>query len=135
MPDAIKNFEPFWSLLFFSYWLLYVDDHASYRYALILGFFIDILQFNILGQSALALVLSTFIILNFKKSFHISNKFSKQIYILLVAIIYLLMMMLVNFINTGYDFNYLIIFSPLTTAIFWPIVYFFMKSINKNFKK
>lgn len=132
MPSILNDFTPFWALLFFTYWLLYIDDNSHYRYALIFGCYIDVLQYNIIGQSALALVLSTFIILKFKKSFHISNRFSKLIYVLLVAIIYLLVIIIVNAIQNGYDFNYAIIFSPITTIIFWPIVYLLMHNISKK---
>lgn len=135
MPEIIKKLEPFWLLLFFFYWLIYVDDNHCYRYALSLGFFIDLLQSNILGQGALAIVLSTFIILNLKKSFHISNKISKQIYIFLVSVVYLLIFLAVDFIIYGFYFDYIVMLSIITTNIFWPIIYIFMKNINKKIKK
>ncbi len=69
LPHVLELISPFWLLLFFIYWLIYSDSSGIYSAALILGLLLDVLQGAILGQNALALIISSAFILSVKKSF------------------------------------------------------------------
>ena len=58
LPSVLEIVFPFWMLIFFIYWIIYTDTKALYLLALILGLLTDILQVIILGQNALALLIS-----------------------------------------------------------------------------
>ena len=73
LPHMIEIISPFWLLLFFVYWLIYSNSDGIYRFAFILGILLDVFQGGILGQNALALVISSAFILSVKKSFFVSN--------------------------------------------------------------
>ena len=59
LPSVLEIVSPFWMLIFFIYWIIYTDTKALYFLALILGLLTDILQGSILGQNALALLISS----------------------------------------------------------------------------
>ena len=122
LPSVLEIVSPFWMLIFFIYWIIYSDTKALYLYALILGLLTDILQGSILGQNALALLISSTLIFNVKKSFYVSNLTTQQVYVFFASLIYLISLILTHLVTQGFDFSWLIILSPFTCSIIWPLV-------------
>ncbi len=122
LPSSLELASPFWILSFFSYWLIYSNGKNIFTSAFILGILLDIIQGGVLGQNALALVLSSAFILNVKKSFFVSNLTTQQVYIFLGSVIYLSVFLLVHQLAQGLNFDWLILLSPFTGAILWPLI-------------
>ena len=122
LPLVIELSSPFWMLVCFAYWVIYTDGKWIYLSALILGLLMDVLQGGILGQNALSLVISSAFIFNVKKSFFVSNLTTQQVYIFLGSLIYLITFLLTHILVQGFDFSWLIIISPFSSAIIWPII-------------
>ena len=117
-------------LIFFIYWVIYTDTKGLYLLALILGLLTDILQGSILGQNALALLISSAFIFNVKKSFYVSNLTTQQVYVFFASLIYLITLILTHLAIQGFDFSLLVILSPFTGAIIWPIVRLFLTKLK-----
>ena len=130
LPPILEMVSPFWMLIFFIYWVIYTDTKAIYLFALILGLLTDILQGSILGQNALALLISTAFIFNVKKSFYVSNLTTQQVYVFFASLIYLIALILTHLIIQGFDFSWLIILSPFTGSIIWPLVRLFLAKLK-----
>ena len=122
LPSVLEIVSPFWMLVFFIYWIIYTDTEALYFYALILGLLTDMLQGSILGQNALALLISSAFIFSVKKSFYVSNLTTQQVYIFIASIIYLIVLILTHIAIQGFDFSWLILLSAFTGSIIWPLV-------------
>ena len=122
LPSILEIVSPFWMLIFFIYWIIYTDTKVLYLFALILGLLTDILQGSILGQNALALLISSAFIFNVKKSFYVSNLTTQQVYVFIASLIYLIVLLLTHIAIQGFDFSWLILLSPFTGAIVWPLV-------------
>jgi len=129
-PSILETISPFWMLIFFIYWIIYTDTKVTYLFALILGLLTDILQGNILGQNALALLISSAFILNVKKSFYVSNLTTQQVYVFFASLIYLSALILTHLAIQGFDFGWLVILSPFTGAIIWPLVRLFLSKLK-----
>ena len=130
LPSILTIVSPFWMLIFFIYWIIYTDTKALYLFALILGLLTDILQGSILGQNTLALLISCAFILNVKKSFYVSNLTTQQVYVFFASLIYLIALILTQLTIQGFDFSWLIILSPFTSAIIWPLVRLFLAKLK-----
>jgi len=130
LPSILEIISPFWMLIFFIYWIIYTDTKSLYLFALILGLLTDILQGSILGQNALALLLSSAFIINVKKSFYVSNLTTQQVYVFFASLIYLIALILTQVAIQGFDFKWLIILSPITGAIIWPLVRLFLAKLK-----
>ena len=130
LPSILELVSPFWMLIFFIYWIIYTDTKAVYLFALILGLLADILQGSILGQNALALLISSAFIFNVKKSFYVSNLTTQQVYIFIASLIYLTALILTHLAIQGLDFSWLIILSPFTSAIIWPLIRLFLAKLK-----
>ena len=130
LPSVLEIVSPFWMLVFFIYWIIYTDSKALYFYALILGLLTDMLQGSILGQNALALLISSAFIFSVKKSFYVSNLTTRQVYIFVASLIYLITLILTHISIQGFDFSWLILLSPFTGAIIWPLVRLFLAKLK-----
>ena len=130
LPSILETISPFWMLIFFIYWIIYTDTKALYLFALILGLLTDILQGSILGQNALALLISSAFIFNVKKSFYVSNLTTQQVYIFIASLIYLIALISIHIAIQGFDFSWFIILSPFTGSIIWPLVRLFLAKLK-----
>ena len=131
LPHVLELISPFWLLLFFIYWLIYSDSSGIYSAALILGLLLDVLQGAILGQNALALVISSAFILSVKKSFFVSNLTTQQVYVFIASLIYLIFFLVTHLVVQGPQIQWLIIFVPFTGAVVWPIVRFLLAKLKQ----
>ena len=131
LPHMIDIISPFWLLLFFVYWLIYSDSDGIYRFAFILGILLDVFQGGILGQNALALVISSAFILSVKKSFFVSNLTTQQVYIFIASLIYLGLFLMTHIAVQGIQIQWLFVLTPFTGAIFWPAVRFLLAKLKQ----
>jgi len=131
LPNILELVSPFWLLLFFIYWLIYSDSNGIFSAALILGLLLDILQGAILGQNALALIISSAFILSVKKSFFVSNLTTQQVYVFIASLIYLILFLVTHLVVQGLHIQWLIIFVPFTGALVWPIVRFLLAKLKQ----
>ena len=124
--DAILDSSPFWMLLLYTYWLIHFPVKGSLFIALLLGVLLDILQGDILGQNALALIVASIFINSVKQSFYVSNLSTQQVYVFLSSCLYLAIFLLSHFLIHGFTDNYYLLLAPLTSALIWPVVRFFL---------
>ena len=131
LPSFLELASPFWLLPFFSYWVIYSNGKNIFASAFILGILLDIIEGGTLGRNAVALVLSSAFILNVKKSFFVSNLTTQQVYIFLGSIIYLIIFLLVQQLTQGLNFEWLILLSPFTSAILWPLIRYLLAKLEQ----
>ena len=130
LPQFMEIISPFWILIFYVYWLIYSENKAAYIVALLLGLILDISQGDILGQNALALILSSAVIIRVKKSFYVSNITTQQIYIFMASLVYLIALLITQITILDINFDWLILFAPITSSIIWPFVRFLLAKLK-----
>ena len=131
LPSLIEMVSPFWLLLFFIYWLIYSDSNGIYSSAFVLGLLLDVFQGGILGQNALALVISYAFILSVKKSFFVSNLTTQQVYVFIASLIYLIVFLITHISVQGLQIQWFVLFIPFTGAILWPVVRFLLAKLKQ----
>ena len=131
LPSLIEMVSPFWLLLFFIYWLIYSDSNGIYSSAFVLGILLDVFQGGILGQNALALVISSAFIFSVKKSFFVSNLTTQQVYVFIASLIYLIVFLITHISVQGLQIQWLVLFVPFTGAILWPVVRFLLAKLKQ----
>ena len=97
---------------------------------LYLGILLDVFQGGILGQNALALVISSAFILSVKKSFFVSNLTTQQVYVFIASLMYLIVFLITHIAVQGMQIDWLVVFVPFTGAILWPVVRFLLAKLN-----
>jgi len=131
LPIILELVSPFWLLMFFIYWLIYSDSNGIFSAALILGLLLDVLQGAILGQNALALIVSSAFILSVKKSFFVSNLTTQQVYVFIASLIYLVLFLMTHIVVQDLQIQWLILFVPFTGALMWPVVRFLLAKLKQ----
>ena len=131
LPIILELVSPFWLLMFFIYWLIYSDSNGIFSAALILGLLLDVLQGAILGQNALALIVSSAFILSVKKSFFVSNLTTQQVYVFIASLIYLVLFLMTHLMVQSLQIQWLILFVPFTGALMWPVVRFLLAKLKQ----
>ena len=131
LPNILELVSPFWLLLFFIYWLIYSDSNGIFSTAFILGILLDVLQGAILGQNALALIITSAFILREKQSFFISNLTTQQVYVFIASLIYLVLFLMTHIVVQGLQIQWLILFVPFTGALMWPVVRFLLAKLKQ----
>ncbi|MDA9031086.1 rod shape-determining protein MreD [Candidatus Pseudothioglobus singularis] len=131
LPIILELISPFWLLMFFIYWLIYSDSNGIFSAALILGLLLDVLQGAILGQNALALIVSSSFILSVKKSFFVSNLTTQQVYVFIASLIYLVLFLMTHLMVQSLQIQWLILFVPFTGALMWPVVRFLLAKLKQ----
>jgi len=131
LPIILELISPFWLLMFFIYWLIYSDSNGIFSAALILGLLLDVLQGAILGQNALALIVSSAFILSVKKSFFVSNLTTQQVYVFVASLIYLVLFLMTHLMVQSLQIQWLILFAPFTGALMWPVVRFLLAKLKQ----
>ncbi len=130
-PEIVLYISPFWMLLSFVYWITTFTNQWQLFFALALGVLVDVLYGDILGQNALALILSGAFISNVKQSLLVSNITTQQIYIFVASTIYLSTLLLVyNLSIQSLSFNPYLLLKPFLTALLWPIVRLLLSKIS-----
>ncbi len=130
LPQFVEIISPFWILIFYIYWLIYSENKAAYIIALLLGLILDLSQGDILGQNALALILGSAVILRVKKSFYVSNITTQQIYVFIASFVYLVALLITQITMLDFNFDWLILFAPITSSIIWPFVRFLLAKLK-----
>ena len=130
LPSIIELISPFWLLLVFIYWVTYSDSSKIYSSAFVLGILLDVLQGGILGQNALALIISSAFILNVKISFFVSNLTTQQVYVFVASLIYLIIFLITHILVQGLQIQWLVISAPFTGAFFWPVIRFLLAKLK-----
>ncbi len=97
---------------------------------MIIGLLLDVLQGGILGQNALALVISSAFIFSVKKSFFVSNLTTQQVYVFFASLIYLTIYVTTNISVQGLQIQWLILATPLSGAIIWPVIRFLLAKLK-----
>ena len=131
LPEIILDIAPFWMLLVFIYWVTHFTAKGRFFIALVIGVLLDVLHGDLLGQNALALILSGVFISSVKQSFSVSNVTTQQIYVLGASFIYLSLLLAVHSLSIqSFSFNYFLIFKPFLGALLWPIVQLSLSKIR-----
>ncbi len=131
LPEIVLGIAPFWMLLFFAYWVTTFTSKGLFFLALLLGVLIDVLYGDILGQNALALILSSAFISNVKQSLLVSNITTQQIYLFVASIIYLAVLLLVHGLSIQtFSFDPYLLFKPFLSALLWPVVQLLLSKLR-----
>ena len=131
LPSLIEMVSPFGYSYSLFIWLIYSDSNGIYSSAFVLGILLDVFQGGILGQNALALVISSAFILSVKKSFFVSNLTTQQVYVFIASLIYLIVFLITHISVQGLQIQWLVLFVPFTGAILWPVVRFLLAKLKQ----
>jgi len=126
----VNSIKPIWILIFYSYFIINFKIKNVYFLALVLGVIIDSSSGDIIGQNALALIVSSYFICKIKNSIKIANITTISVFIAFTGAIYIVIIVAIHSITQGFDLNYDVFLPIITTALSYPIVSVIMNKFN-----
>lgn len=128
--EFVDRLSPFWTLILWFYFVSRFEINFVYFLALVFGLLLDVISGNLLGQNALALIITTLLIVNAKKQIRMANTATIFVFMVFISFIYIIVLNIINFIIQGFYIDYFDLFIPLNTAIFYTIIATIMQQIN-----
>ena len=134
LPESLANFRPQWFVVTFIYWNIAIPHRVGVLLTVGLGLTLDILEGSILGRHAVALLTVHLICAVGYQRFRVFTNFQQCLSIFGVIGIYLLIFYWFGtfFNDTGKSRAFL--GSALSSAIIWPLVFFFLRFFRRKYK-
>ncbi len=134
LPESVVNFKPQWFVLTFIYWNFAVPHRIGVTLTVGLGLVLDIIEGDILGRHAIALLVVHLFCAAGYQRFRLFNNFQQCLLIFVVIAIYLIIFYWFGsfFNNAGNSIVFL--GSALSSAIIWPLVFSFLRFFRRKYK-
>ncbi len=133
LPTSIAPFQPEWVILVLIYWAMALPERVGIGIAWFVGLLVDVLRDTLLGQYALAFALTVFIVLRLYQRI---RNFPIRQQILSIFILMIIHSALVVWIKAlaGTPVSLSMVITPaVLSALFWPLIYFILRSVRRTY--
>jgi len=133
LPDWANYARPDLVTLVLIYWAMALPQIAGVFLAFLLGLLLDVSQSTLLGQHALALVITTFLVQRLYLRIRVYTLIQQAIFIGFLLIIKLLIVLWVSGITDNAPDTKLYFLPALTGAVIWPWLFIILRDIRRRF--
>jgi len=133
MTFTFGVFSPDWIQLVLIYWLLAVPSVIGLIGSWVIGIIADVTLGATLGMHALTYVGISFIIMQSYKFLRYLTVYQQAIIILIILILKYTILLWIDRLLDINDYTLSIYWTPLMSAILWPIVFYILRSIRRKY--
>ena len=126
-------FSPDWIQLVLIYWLLAVPSVIGLLTSWFIGIIADVTLGTTLGMHALTYVGISFIIMQSYKFLRYLTVYQQAIIIFIILILKYTILLWIDRLLDINDYTLSIYWTPLMSAILWPIVFYILRSIRRKY--
>lgn len=135
LTESLQAVRPDWVIVILIYWVVAMPHKVDIFYAWCLGLLVDVLHGQLLGQSALVLVIVTFFVQHLYQRLRMYLMWQQAGVVFLLAgmgqfIKYLIQTMLIG--QTPESMMYLL--SAFTSALLWPCVFVVLRAMRRYYE-
>lgn len=134
LPTWIEYCRPAWIPLVICYWILALPHQIGIATAWSCGIILDILTDSILGEHALGLAITAYLILKFHRQIRVFPVWQQAFAILLLIIIYQFEIFWVQGVIGQNNIGWYILTAPVCSFIVWPLISQILKSWRLRFR-
>lgn len=134
LPTWAEEIRPQWVVLVLIYWAMALPQRISVGAGWVIGLLLDVTQSAILGQNALALAFVAFLTAHLHQRLRVFPFWQQAIVIFVFIIIYNLIVLWIKGISGSAPNVWLIITPSFTSAIFWPLVFIFLRRVRRIYR-
>ena len=122
LPEILVGFRPPWFLMFVLYIQFFLPNYFNIFLMFFLGLCLDVLLSTVIGEHALALILTTWLAAGKARLFTFSSVIQQMTLIALFCFTYQLIIFLID-VFFGYSNGvWLVVGTTLLSLLFWPWV-------------
>ena len=135
MPDWLSILRPEWMALVLIYWVMALPHRIGMGLAWICGFFLDVLEGNLMGLNALTLTLIAYMSMSLYQRLRMFTLLQQSSTVfILVGLHQLLSFWILSVTDRGSSPNLLYMLSALTSAVVWPFIFVTLRHFRRNFQ-
>jgi len=134
LAGTMNWLRPVWVLLIMLYWTTVVPNRAGIKLAWGIGLALDGLHGSLLGEHALAYLLTIYLANLIRNQILASPLWLQALMVLLLLLIYQLTIYLVQGFAGQIISSWQYWLASLTSATFWPIVFIILRMQKQRFK-
>jgi rod shape-determining protein MreD len=134
LPSWLEMWRPEWMALVVIYWVIALPNRVGLITAWCVGFFVDVLEGTLLGLNAIALTLIAYAALTLYQRLRMFTPLQQCITVLmLVGVQQQLIFWVLTATSQNTPPNLTFIFSALSSALVWPLVFVLLRSWRRGF--
>lgn len=130
---ALGSFSPDWIHLILIYWMLAIPKSVGLVISWIIGLTADVVVGSTLGANALVYVIISYVIFKTYKTIRYLTVFQQGIIILFLLMFKYTVLLWVDKILTIGNYDLSIYWTPLVSAVIWPIIFYSLRSIRRRY--
>lgn len=133
LPAIIAPYQPEWLILVLIYWAMALPERVGVGVAWFVGLLLDVLRDTLLGQYALAFALTVFITLRLYQRIRNYPLRQQVISIFILMLIHTGLVVWIKALAGANVHFSMAIIPAFTSSLFWPIVYFVLRSVRRTY--
>jgi rod shape-determining protein MreD len=134
LPGWTEPLRPYWVMLVIIYWCMATPARVGIGIAWLMGIFVDVSEDALLGQHALAMALIAFFAVSLHQRLRIFPIWQQSVSVFVFSLIYSIIVLWVKGISGQYTNLWLALQPCLTSAIFWPVIFLFLRQIRRHYQ-
>jgi len=134
LPNWANWLRPAWVTLVLCYWILTYPEYINVGIAWFLGLLLDALYGTVLGEHALALIITAYFMVRMQRLLKHYPVWQQGIFIVFCGFIYNFVLYVIQYAMGHGMNNWHFWISPLLSFILWPFLYEVFKRVQFNFK-
>jgi len=133
LPGWAALLRPEWTALVLIYWCMAIPNRVGVGIAWMTGLALDVLLGGLLGQQALAMCVTAYIVLKLYRRIRVAPLWQQAFSILIIIILYQLLILWIKGI-TGLSPNLWTYWLPsLTSMLIWPAIFIGLRELRRTY--
>ena len=130
MRSELAFWRPPFVLLLVTYWLFRQPQYYGVIFAWLVGLAVDLLFGEILGQHALAMSVSAYLVMSQQRRMHHFKMLYQCVLVAVVVLAYELVLLSVRLLVEDIDTILPLFYSVLSSALLWPILFAMLQKLH-----
>lgn len=134
MPSTIDLYRPDWLFMILVYWAMALPNRVGVITAGVCGLILDILYGTALGVHSFSMAVPVYIVSSNYQRFRNYSMLQQALLILVLCSVFHLIVYWLQYLITGIEFNWMFLRPAITSVIFWPWLFWFLRKFRRNLR-
>ncbi|MGV6826467.1 MAG: rod shape-determining protein MreD [bacterium] len=133
LPDMLALLRPALVTLVLIYWWMALPTRVGITTAFLTGLIMDVLTGTVLGQNALTLSITAYIVLQFHQRIRVFPLWQQSLIMIPILIFQLTLTLWIRALTDNPMAGWQSWLTPVISAILWPWIYIILRDIRRRF--
>jgi rod shape-determining protein MreD len=134
LPEWARLLRPEWVSLVLIYWVLALPHRIGIGVAWVMGLLLDVMRDSLLGQHALALALTAFLVFQIHQRLRLFPLWQQSLVVFVLLLIQTIIIFWIKGVTGEAPGFWYILLPALTSALFWSAVFILLRHVRRLYK-